>query len=42
MGELNIHFFGVSVNGVSANSFTSKRIFSDASSFAHKTGEHEN
>lgn len=42
MGEFNIHFFGVSVNGVSANSFTSKRIFSDASSFAHKTGEHEN
>lgn len=41
MGELNIHFFGVSVNGVSANSFTSKRIFSDASSFAHKTGVNE-
>lgn len=37
MGELNIQFFRGSVNGVSANSFTSKRIFSDASSFAHKT-----
>ena len=42
MGELNIQFFRGSVNGVSANSFTSERIFSDASSFAHKTGEHDN